>query len=53
MYLSKAALENIARARETLEFLYTLDAIHLCTLQKGLDLLKAPEIIYAEAGSRV
>ncbi|MBP7298785.1 MAG: Tfx family DNA-binding protein [Methanoculleus sp.] len=47
--IEKAALENIARARETLEFLYTLDAIHLCTLQKGLDLLKAPEIIYAEA----
>ena len=47
--IEKAALENIARARETLEFLYTLDAIHLCTLHKGLDLLKAPEIIYAEA----
>jgi Tfx family DNA-binding protein len=25
--------ENIARARETLEFLYTLDAAHLCTLE--------------------
>jgi len=47
--IEKAALENIARARETLEFLYTLDATHLCTLQKGLDLLKVPEIIYAEA----
>ncbi|MDI6866048.1 Tfx family DNA-binding protein [Methanoculleus sp.] len=47
--IEKAALENIARARETLEFLYTLDARHLCTLKKGLDLLKAPEIIYAEA----
>jgi len=47
--IEKAALENIARARETLEFLYTLDAAHLCTLEGGLDLLKAPEIIYAEA----
>jgi Tfx family DNA-binding protein len=47
--IEKAALENIARARETLEFLYTLDAIHLCTLKSGLDLLKAPELIYAEA----
>ena len=47
--IEKAALENIARARETLEFLYTLDAIHLYTLKSGLDLLKAPELIYAEA----
>ena len=47
--IEKAALENIARARETLEFLYTLDATHLCTLQKGLDLLKVPESIDAEA----
>ncbi len=47
--IEKAAIENISRARETLEFLYTLDAIHLCTLKSGLDLLKAPELIYAEA----
>ncbi len=47
--IEKAAIENISRARETLEFLYTLDAVHLCTLQSGLDLLKAPEIIYSEA----
>ncbi|MDD3857749.1 MAG: Tfx family DNA-binding protein [Methanoculleus sp.] len=47
--IEKAAFENISRARETLEFLYTLDAIHLCTLKNGLDLLKAPELIYAEA----
>jgi Tfx family DNA-binding protein len=47
--IEKAAFENIARAKETLEFLYTLDAAHLCTLKIGLDLLKAPEIIYAEA----
>lgn len=47
--IEKAAVENISRARETLEFLYTLDAVHLCTLQNGLDLLKAPEIIYSEA----
>jgi Tfx family DNA-binding protein len=47
--IEKAALENIARARDTLEFLYTLDATHLCTLKGGLDLLKAPDIIYTEA----
>jgi len=47
--IEKAALENITRARDTLEFLYTLDATHLCTLKGGLDLLKAPEIIYTEA----
>jgi Tfx family DNA-binding protein len=47
--IEKAALRNIERARDTLEFLYTLDAAHLCTLKRGLDLLKAPEIIYSEA----
>ncbi len=47
--IEKAALENIERAKETLEFLYTLDAAHLCTLRAGTDLLKTPELIYGEA----
>jgi len=47
--IEKAAMENIARARETLEFLYTLDASHLCTLKEGMDLLKTAEMIYSEA----
>jgi HTH-type transcriptional regulator, fmd operon transcriptional regulator len=47
--IEKAAMENIARARETLEFLYTLDASHLCTLKAGMDLLKTAETIYSEA----
>jgi HTH-type transcriptional regulator, fmd operon transcriptional regulator len=47
--IEKAAMENIARARETLEFLYTLDASHLCTLKAGMDLLKTAEMVYSEA----
>lgn len=47
--IEKSAMENIKRARETLEFLYTLDATHLCTIQGGTDLLEVPPIIYREA----
>jgi Tfx family DNA-binding protein len=47
--IEKAALENIRKARETLEFLYTLDATHLCTVKSGTDLFDAAKMIYAEA----
>ena len=47
--IEKSAMENIRRARETLEFLYTLDATHLCTIQSGTDLLEVPPLIYKEA----
>lgn len=47
--IEKAALENIQKARETLEFLYTLDATHLCTLVAGTDLLDAAKMIYEQA----
>jgi Tfx family DNA-binding protein len=47
--IEKAALENIRKARETLEFLYTLDAIHLCTIRSGTDLFESAKMIYAEA----
>jgi Tfx family DNA-binding protein len=43
--IEKAANENIERAYETLEFMNTLDAIHLCTLEKGNDLIKAAECV--------
>ncbi|MCL2459766.1 MAG: Tfx family DNA-binding protein [Euryarchaeota archaeon] len=43
--IEKAANENIQRAYETLEFMNTLDAIHLCTLEKGNDLVKAAESV--------
>jgi len=43
--IEKAANENIQRAYETLEFMNTLDAIHLCTLEKGNDLIKAAESV--------
>ncbi len=47
--IEKSAMENIRRARETLEFLYTLDATHLCTIPAGTDLLEVGSIIYREA----
>lgn len=47
--IEKSAMENIRRAKETLEFLYTLDAIHLCTIPAGTDLFDVPGMIFAEA----
>ena len=47
--IEKSAMENIKRAKETLEFLYTLDATHLCTIPSGTDLFDVPSIIYGEA----
>ncbi|WP_421910014.1 Tfx family DNA-binding protein [Methanolacinia petrolearia] len=47
--VEKAAMENIKKARETLDFLYTLDTTHLCTIEKGMDSLDAVKKIFAEA----
>jgi Tfx family DNA-binding protein len=47
--IEKSAMENIRRAKETLEFLYTLDSTHLCTIPTGTDLFDIPPIIFAEA----
>ena len=47
--IEKSAMENIRRAKETLEFLYTLDATHLCTIPSGTDLFEVPSMIFAEA----
>lgn len=47
--IEKSAVENIRRARETLDFLYTLDATHLCTIISGTDLLDVAPFIYREA----
>lgn len=47
--IEKSAMENIRRAKETLEFLYTLDATHLCTIPVGTDLFDVPGIIFTEA----
>ena len=47
--IEKSAVENIRRARETLDFLYTLDATHLCTINAGMDLLDVAPFIYREA----
>jgi Tfx family DNA-binding protein len=47
--IEKCANENIKRAKETLDFLYTLDATHLCTIPSGTDLFDVPSIIFGEA----
>ncbi|MDD1703778.1 MAG: Tfx family DNA-binding protein [Methanoregula sp.] len=47
--IEKSAMENIRRAKETLEFLYTLDATQLTTILSGTDLFEVPAIIFSEA----
>lgn len=47
--IEKSAMENISRARETLEFFYSLDSKHLCTIEKGQDLLDSIQRIFDEA----
>ncbi|NLV25951.1 MAG: Tfx family DNA-binding protein [Methanomicrobiales archaeon] len=49
--IEKSAMENVKRARETLDFFYSLDARHLCTIDKGSDLLVAVNKIFEEAES--
>jgi len=50
--IEKSARENIQRAKETLEFYYTLDATSLCTLAAGTDLMGTSKIIYAAATAK-
>jgi len=47
--IEKSAMENIRRAKETLDFLYTLDSTHLCTIESNTDLFDVPAIIFSEA----
>ena len=47
--IEKSAMENIRRAKETLDFLYTLDSTHLCSIKSGTDLFDVPPIIFSEA----
>jgi hypothetical protein len=47
--VEKSALENVRRARETIQFMYTLDARFLCQIPQGTDLLTVPETIFREA----
>jgi hypothetical protein len=42
-------MENVTRARETLEFFHSLDSKHLCTIGKGEDLLEAVQKVFDEA----
>lgn len=48
--IEKSAMENIRRAKETLDFLHTLDARPLCTLKAGSDLFDSAPLIFGEAG---
>ena len=48
--IEKCANENIKRARETLEYLYTLDATHLCTIPSGTDLFEVPSDNFWRSG---
>jgi HTH-type transcriptional regulator, fmd operon transcriptional regulator len=50
--IEKSALENVRRAHETLQFMYTLDARFLCVIPLGADLLAVPETIFHEASGR-
>ncbi|MEN6516825.1 MAG: Tfx family DNA-binding protein [Methanospirillum sp.] len=50
--VEKSALENVHRARETLQFMYTLDARFLCVIPTGADILTVPDTIFREASDR-
>jgi Tfx family DNA-binding protein len=50
--VEKAALDKIRRAKETIMFLYSLDASSLCVIKAGTDLLEVPPLIYREAEKR-
>ncbi len=50
--VEKSALENVHRARETLQFMYTLDARFLCVIPPGADILVVPDTIFREASDR-
>ena len=50
--VEKAALDKIRRAKETIMFLYSLDATPLCIIKAGTDLLDVPPLIYREAEQR-
>ena len=48
----KRQVENVRRARETLQFMYTLDARFLCVIPSGADLLSVPDTVFHEASDR-
>ena len=50
--LEKRALENIRRARASLDSLWTLSTTPICTMKAGSDLFDAIFLFYAEAAKR-
>lgn len=50
--IERSAEENVRRAHETIQFMYTLDGQFLCFVPSGTDLFAAPEQIYQEADDR-
>lgn len=47
--IEQSAHENIQRAKDTMEFFYTLDARLLCTIRAGSDLFDSVPLIVEEA----
>jgi Tfx family DNA-binding protein len=47
--IENSARENVRRAHQTLQFIYTLDGRFLCTIPPGTDLLDIPGQIFREA----
>ncbi len=47
--IEKSAQKNIRMAKDVLEFVYSLDAVHTCTLPHGMDINQAPQTLYEAA----
>lgn len=44
--IEKSALKNVRMAKDVLEFVYSMDAIHICVLKRGTDINHAPQTLY-------
>lgn len=47
--IEKSALKNVRMAKDVLEFVYSMDAIHTCVLKRGTDINHAPQTLYEAA----
>ncbi len=43
--IEKSALKNVRMAKDVLEFVYSMDAIHICVLKRGTDINHAPQTL--------
>ncbi|WP_338096274.1 Tfx family DNA-binding protein [Methanorbis rubei] len=44
--IEKSALKNVRMAKDVLEFVYSMDAAHICVLARGTNINRAPQILY-------